>query len=157
MPKKYAIRQMRSADLVRVHEIELESFPSPWSERMLAEELELGYSHCFVLESGQKVEGYVFARAVANEFHVSNLAVSSAMRGQGLGSLLMSFMIKKARLLGCDIAYLEVRTNNLAAIRLYQKLGFSIIHLRSRYYEDGSDAYEMARIIKKSPAGSQEV
>lgn len=148
---------MLNVDLERVHEIELESFSSPWSPRMLAEELELGYSHPYVLEINRRVEGYVFARAVVNEFHVSNLAVSSGMRRQGYGHFLMAFMVKKARELSCDIVYLEVRTNNLAAIRLYQKLGFGIIRMRSRYYEDGSDAYEMARIIKKSSFKSREV
>jgi len=43
---------------------------------------------------------------------------------------------------------LEVAVNNEAAINLYKKFGFEIIHIRKKYY-NGIDAYLMGRRIDK--------
>jgi len=40
--------------------------------------------------------------------------------------------------------YLEVRCSNNDAVRLYEKLGFSINQRLKTYYRDGEDAYLMA-------------
>jgi len=39
---------------------------------------------------------------------------------------------------------LEVRCSNNDAVKLYEKLGFSIIQRLKAYYRDGEDAYVMA-------------
>ena len=39
---------------------------------------------------------------------------------------------------------LEVASKNKAAISLYDKFGFEVVHTREKYY-DGDDAYLMAR------------
>lgn len=44
---------------------------------------------------------------------------------------------------GFETSYLEVETKNHAAISLYQKLGYEILHLKKAYYSDGADAYAM--------------
>ncbi|MGB3840666.1 MAG: GNAT family N-acetyltransferase, partial [Rhodanobacter sp.] len=47
---------------------------------------------------------------------------------------------------GCDRLRLEVRPDNAAAIRLYERAGFRRFGAYRRYYEDGTDAwrYEQA-------------
>jgi len=46
----------------------------------------------------------------------------------------------------CAPAYLEVRTDNTAAIALYQAHGFERLGLRKNYYQpSGADAYTMVR------------
>jgi ribosomal-protein-alanine N-acetyltransferase len=45
-----------------------------------------------------------------------------------------------------DTVYLEVRTDNVAAIAMYESAGFVNIGLRKRYYRvSGADAYTMQR------------
>ena len=45
------------------------------------------------------------------------------------------------------VVFLEVRTDNEAAIRLYQSAGFVNVGLRKRYYRvSGADAYTMRRV-----------
>jgi ribosomal-protein-alanine N-acetyltransferase len=47
---------------------------------------------------------------------------------------------------GDDTVYLEVRTDNTAAIAMYQSAGFVNVGLRKRYYRvSGADAYTMQR------------
>lgn len=56
---------------------------------------------------------------------VQNLGVAPDHRGQGLGECLLLKALDGFRLAGLRHAYLEVTAQNLGAIRLYQRLGFS--------------------------------
>ena len=48
--------------------------------------------------------------------------------------------------------YLEVRTDNAAAIALYESAGFVNVGLRKRYYRvSGADAYTMQRPARGDP------
>ena len=40
--------------------------------------------------------------------------------------------------------YLEVRCSNIDAVKLYERLGMSVMQRLSSYYRDGEDAYMMA-------------
>jgi len=51
---------------------------------------------------------------------------------------------------GCCAAYLEVRSANIAAERLYRKLGFEVIGKRINYYaETGEDALVMTKTLRE--------
>jgi ribosomal-protein-alanine N-acetyltransferase len=153
MPDTPKIRSMSRADLESVFEIEHASFPSPWSMRMLEEELALDHSVSIVVEREEGaggVEGYLFARTVEDEMHIVNVAVSGKTRRRGFATLLIEEILSRSKATGVKYVYLEVRTSNLAAIRLYEKFGFRILRMRSRYYEDSSDAYEMALVLDDS-------
>ena len=56
--------------------------------------------------------------------NVHDLAVVPECRGQGVGRLLLERVEAKGRELGCCKLTLEVRDDNHAAQRLYQKFGF---------------------------------
>lgn len=113
---------------------------------MIKDMCALQNSICQVLESDGIVRGYVCARIESfetNILHIVNLAVDPLLRRQGCGKMLLRGILEHGLDAGCEWAYLEVRTANLAAIRLYRKAGFQIFSKRAHYYEDGSDAYEM--------------
>lgn len=73
-----------------------------------------------------------------------SLAVSKNYQGQGIGKKLLEYILNKT---DKNIS-LEVNTNNLIAISLYQKLGFEINKQINNYYENGDAAYKMT-IIRK--------
>lgn len=58
---------------------------------------------------------------------VENLGVASAYRGRGLGTALMLNALDGFLQVGLHRAFLEVTTENRAAIRLYQRLGWRIV------------------------------
>ncbi|MBA7654926.1 [Ribosomal protein S18]-alanine N-acetyltransferase [subsurface metagenome] len=144
---------MQALDLERVSKIEKASFKAPWSKQMIKELCGLENAVCLVLDVDDVVQGYASARVESDEvniLHVVNLAVDSGVRRSGYGKMLLRNILEHGRDAGCEWAYLEVRTTNLAAIRLYRKAGFKIFRKRSHYYEDGFDAYVMGAAIEES-------
>ncbi len=53
-----------------------------------------------------------------------NLGIAPAHRGRGLGSLLLAHAADGFLRAGLSRMHLEVTTDNTAAVRLYQRLGF---------------------------------
>ena len=76
--------------------------------------------------------------------HVVSIAVMNEYRSKGFGSALVNESIKGVKIRQCSELYLEVRCSNNDAVRLYEKLGFSITQKLKAYYRDGEDAYVMA-------------
>lgn len=55
---------------------------------------------------------------------IQNLGIDPAHRGKGLGSLLLGWAADGFRKVGLHKMHLEVTTDNTAAIRLYERMGF---------------------------------
>jgi ribosomal-protein-alanine N-acetyltransferase len=82
---------------------------------------------------------------------VHTIGVSPEFQGRGIGTALLAALLARADELFAPV-FLEVRTDNTAAISLYERHGFTRIGLRKRYYRpSGADAYTMMR-----PARTQE-
>ena len=63
-----------------------------------------------------------------------------SFRRQGVGLALMDSLKSEMSRLGCRAATLEVRESNTAAVRLYEKAGFSLAGVRPHYYMDKENA-----------------
>lgn len=141
--EKIRIEPMKEDDLMDVMRIEKASFPIPWSESSflyeLRENTEVAYLRVARLSSGgygpSSILGYVCFWILYRETHIMNLAVHPEWRRQGIGESLIRASLKEAKEKGCLRASLEVRTSNLAAIRLYEKLGFTQRAIRRNYYD----------------------
>jgi ribosomal-protein-alanine N-acetyltransferase len=113
------------------------------------EELARSWARCWVARLADEREagrpaGYLLLWHVVDEIHVLDIAVHPAHRRQGIARALMDRLFAYARERGVRLVLLEVRRSNVAAIGLYQSLGFSIENERKRYYANGEDALEMA-------------
>ena len=94
----------------------------------------------------RRIVAYIIAWVVPLlECQVGSIAVLPEYRRQGLGRQLMEILFQTCRELCVPDTYLEVRVSNSAAIGLYESLGFNTDGLRKKYYQDGEDAYTMAR------------
>jgi GNAT superfamily N-acetyltransferase len=58
---------------------------------------------------------------------IQNLGIVPAHRGRGLGTMLLLYALRGFRQSGLTRAFLEVTAENKGAIRLYQRMGFSIV------------------------------
>ena len=128
------LRPMTEEDLARVSAVERESYAFPWSEGIFRDCLRVGYV-CRVVEIGFDLVGYAVMSTGAGEAHILNLCVRETMRGRGIGRTLLRQLLDLAAEAGVEDAFLEVRPSNLAAIRLYQSLGFVQVGVRKRYYQ----------------------
>lgn len=77
--------------------------------------------------------------AIADEAHITILAIHPNYRRQGLGRILLITLLKYACQRKLKWATLEVRASNQAAISLYQHFGFQEAGRRKRYYQDNRE------------------
>lgn len=76
---------------------------------------------------------------MADEIHISTIAVYPAWRGLGLGEWLLLHLFEAGLALGATVATLEVRPSNEVALALYQKYGFEQVGRRRHYYSDNDE------------------
>ena len=84
--------------------------------------------------------GYCGTMVVADTADVQTIGVLPEYEGHGFGRAMLEQMHARARELGAERILLEVRADNPRAQRLYERNGYRAIHVRRRYYEDGTDA-----------------
>jgi [ribosomal protein S18]-alanine N-acetyltransferase len=88
----------------------------------------------------------LFFRKGTRVARLYSLATQPEARGRGLGAALLAAAANESRRRDCRALRLEVRTDNIAAISLYERCGFVRIGRYAHYYQDGADAwrYELA-------------
>ena len=88
--------------------------------------------------------GYVGFWVMADEAHITTIAVSEELQRRGIGELLLLTVFDRARELYANVVTLEVRVSNTGAQNLYLKYGFKQVGVRKAYYTDNrEDAYIM--------------
>lgn len=83
----------------------------------------------------------VFFRQHSDVARLYSIAVAQHARGRGVAKALLEAAAAAARRRGCQRLRLEVRQDNVAAIALYERLGYRRFAARTAYYEDGADAW----------------
>jgi len=91
--------------------------------------------------SGLLGKALVFFRKNTSVARLYSIAVAHEARGRGVGEALVHAAERSARTRGCTRLRLEVRQDNAAAIRLYERLGYRRFGAYSGFYEDGADAW----------------
>ena len=138
---------MRRDDLPAVLEIERRAFPQPWSRAFFEKELSTPFAQLTVAvdQSTNRavLVGYSCRWRVTDEVHLLNVAVHQARRGSGVGRTLVVGVIDEGRATRARTMFLEVRAGNVAARRLYRRLGFRDLGVRRGYYGPGQDAIVM--------------
>jgi ribosomal protein S18 acetylase RimI-like enzyme len=81
---------------------------------------------------------------------IYSVAVDPSVRGRGLGRTLVEHAEAVSRARHRDAMQLEVRVDNLAAIRLYESLGYRPISRFENYYEDGCAALRYRKSLVTS-------
>lgn len=148
----YRIEPMQAFHLDQVLQIERASFPTPWSRQAFLSEIHQNdFAHYYVCLSDGRVIGYAGMWVILDEAHITNVAVHPEYRGRRVGEALVRHLLGEARNLGADRMTLEVRLSNLAAQRLYQKLGFVPVGVRKGYYVDNNEDALLMRCELASP------
>ena len=147
---------MRVEDLEEVLQIERASFSMPWSRGAFAYEIERNrVARCWVMREEGRVVGYLCLWEVADELHITNVAVHPGWRRRGIGRTLLAHVLQDAGRRALSLVGLEVRPTNAEARALYESFGFRVVGRRRGYYYDtGEDALVMeARLPVTVAAG----
>ncbi|QGK72439.1 ribosomal-protein-alanine N-acetyltransferase [Allosaccharopolyspora coralli] len=151
--------RLRRRDIARCEELENVLFPgdSPWTKDVFASEIATGHYYVGVFE-GESLLGYaglsVVGREPNVEAEVHTVGVDPRHQGRGLGRALVRALLARADRFAAE-TFLEVRTDNEAAITLYEAHGFEHVGVRKRYYQpSGADAYTMRR--PRTSAGEED-
>ena len=149
------LRRCELDDIIPVIEINLRTLPEHYSDYFYESLLEELPEAFIVAEISGKIIGYIMCKmehgfsnfkklGFVKKGHVVSIAVINEHRRKGFGSALVDETINGVKIRQCSELYLEVRCSNNDAVRLYEKLGFSIAQRLKAYYRDGEDAYVMA-------------
>lgn len=127
------LRPMTAQDINAVMEVEKSVYPYPWTKGIFADCLRVNYE-CWVATVENDIIAHAVLSVAAGESHILNLAVGKGYQKQGIGKQLLKHMVGIARIKSVDIIMLEARPSNVAAIQLYEAIGFNEIGIRKGYY-----------------------
>ena len=128
-----AVRQLDapSAQLAHIH---TRCFDFGWSENVFADLLIKPHHRTYVFEADGEIVSFVVMTVVAGEGEILTIATDPAYQNKGLARLLLLQVIETLRKEGADSLFLEVATDNMHAIRLYEGCGFARSGRRKAYY-----------------------
>ena len=78
--------------------------------------------------------GYGQILLMDGKYTVVNLCVKTECQGQGIGTELLKFLLVEAKKLDINEVFIKVKSNNIAAKKLYLNLGFKIIE-KTTFFE----------------------
>ncbi len=143
---------MVKADIGRLmaHEDELFGTEAWTPESYRAELADQRYRHYLVAErsAGPQAQlvGWAGIMVIAETAQILTIGVVTAEQGRGVGQTMLDELLAEARRRGATEVVLEVRTDNAAARRLYERNRFVPLRVRRGYYDLGRvDALEMKR------------
>ncbi|CUA87703.1 GNAT family N-acetyltransferase [Pseudidiomarina woesei] len=139
-------RQATRADVSALVELERRCFDySRMGPRSFSRLIAAPSAHVYLCECDGKLMGYLLLLTRRNSriWRLYSVATAPAARGVGIGKRLLEFAINTAKQHGASALSLEVKTNNVAAIQLYEKYDFAVVDVLPEYYDDGTDGYRM--------------
>ena len=112
--------------------------PRPWT----AAEFDglLSAPGCVLLTAA---DGFLLGRIAGGEAELLTLAVAPEARRAGQGRALVGRFLEQCQAQGAEAAFLEVASDNAAALALYRRTGWEAVGRRPRYYAPGIDAVVM--------------
>jgi ribosomal-protein-alanine N-acetyltransferase len=143
--------QQRDADAVA--SLHAKSFYRGWPRQDIESYLSDSDTPTLVAcDKAHKVAGFAMLRLLGDDAELMTIAVDQKYRGKGVGAALLKACFEDLRMTASRRMILEVAADNPAAIRLYEKLGFSKLSERHGYYArpDGrpATALVMARDLE---------
>lgn len=142
------IKEMTLSDLKQIKNILETEFDDFWNASVLESELKNTLSKYIVAKIENEIIGFAGIIDTLDQFEITNIVVKKSFRNNGVGNVLLTELIKLAKINNKDKIILEVNNTNEPAIKLYEKNGFKNIGFRKKYYNNTDDANIMTLQIK---------
>ena len=144
-----SIRTASVTDLAGISTVENASFARDAYPTFLLEKLVLDPQATFLVlaDKAQRIIGYCVSRMDSTHSHLISVAVLPDHRRCGAASKMLKELLATSVQRGIREISLEVRTDNVSAIQLYRRFGFTDLGVTPNYYSDGSPALKMRKIV----------
>lgn len=125
----------------------LNDFDEFWNNEILEDEFNNQNSKYFLALDDETVLAFGGLWFNIDEAHVMNIAVKKDFRRNNIGTKLLEYLIKIAKSEKKICITLEVREDNLPAVKLYEKMDFVKMGRRKKYYNNKFDAIIMTKML----------
>ena len=149
------LRPLDVTDLDEVLAIETQAHWHPWSRGNFIDSMAAGHRLQMLQalndDGSPHCLGYCVAMPGVDEMHLLNITVRPDEQGRHLADRLMADLLQACADRGDHALWLEVRTSNSRAQRLYERWGFEAVGRRKAYYpaaEGREDAVVMKRTLE---------
>ena len=128
------------ADLDNCLSLDARALDRLWNATQWTTELEDPRRPCMGLKQENHLVALACGWLVADELHITAVAVDPEQRRRGLGRIVLQGLLREGACHGAAHATLEVSSANSAALKLYASAGFKTAGVRRAYYRNGDDA-----------------
>jgi ribosomal-protein-alanine acetyltransferase len=128
--------------LQSVAAMERDIFTDAWNVDSLMETLQFDHNKLLIAKSTSgnvsETVGYLLYNEIGDDTELLKIAVDKRYRGQHIGRSLLENYLERAK--GkCMKGFLEVRSSNVAARRLYETTGYKMLNIRKSYYANPAE------------------
>lgn len=142
------ICQVGIEHLVQIVEIDNRSNINAWSATNYKQSFSSSTTHAYGIFAQNILIGFCFFTLVIDQADILQITIDQAWQNQGYGNTLLKTVCQHLDQNNCRDIFLEVATNNMPALKLYQSCNFNIIGTRKDYYLINGkhiDAFVMTR------------
>lgn len=136
-------------EVAAIHNLVVNDLSEPYSQFVYQYFIRNWPELYFIAETDEKkiVGGIVCSLRIHRErrmrAYIAMLAVAEEYRGQGIARKLINTAVDALRTKGADEVTLETEVDNVAALNLYERLGFLRTRRMNRYYLNAKDAFRL--------------
>ncbi len=123
----------------QILKIEADCFSCRVLETCFDDYLSKEYFYGYSIVNSEEVCGYICYNVLYDFAEIIDVAIKGNYRQKHLGSTLMEHLISHATKENLKSIVLEVRAQNSAAIKLYEKYGFKVDRIVKSYYKNPTD------------------
>jgi ribosomal-protein-alanine N-acetyltransferase len=110
-----------------------------WSAKQFADSLVLQTTQALLVSEGKSPYGFILFQVAGEDGEILTFCIEPNARHKGAGLFLLREALQMMRQKGARKAFLEVASDNGAALALYKKAGFCGMGKRARYYARGTE------------------
>jgi ribosomal-protein-alanine N-acetyltransferase len=147
-----AIRRALREDAGAIADLHASLFEDGWSSAAMGTFLSDPVSLAFAATSAAGVVGFLLARLVADEAEVLSIGVARPSQRSGVARRLLGALVEPAVADGARSVFLDVASDNAAALALYRGLGWTDTGRRRGYYPRAGAAPADALLLVRNLA-----
>lgn len=152
----FSIRLAQDADAPRIAVMSRDLIETGlrwgWTPHRVRRHIHDKSSNVIIAEhEGRHVGGFAIMRYGTDQAHLLLFAVEPELRGNGIGTGLLSWLEMTAGMAGIELIFLEVRAGNSGGRAFYRRRGYRELNRIARYYGGQEDAIRVGKDLALAP------